>query len=100
MSWWETKRLYHKCTPRAMNRSRGATRLQRGPGIVLILRVSAIWSRIRITYGVFAAIGTGVEKLACCHPEWVSLVNVTLASLVPAAVHRVPTCVPVLLAPL
>src|SRR4051812_39757490 len=43
---------------------------------------------------------TGVAKLACCQPVADSLVNVTVLSRVPVLVHRWPTCVPVLAAPL
>ena len=38
---------------------------------------------------------TGLAKVTCCQPEAVSLVNVALASLVPVALHRLPTWVPV-----
>jgi hypothetical protein len=51
-------------------------------------------------YVVFAEIATGDEKLACCQPDAVSLVNVTVASFVPVLVHRFPMCVPVLVGPL
>jgi hypothetical protein len=47
-------------------------------------------------YVVFAAIETGDEKDACCHPEAVSPVNVSVASFVPVLDHRLPVCVPVL----
>src|SRR5690242_5307881 len=40
---------------------------------------------------------TGELKLTCCHPDALSLPNVALASNWPLAVHRLPTCVPVLL---
>ena len=43
---------------------------------------------------------TGVAKVTVCQPEAVSLVNVAWASRVPAAVHRLPMCVPVLAAAL
>ena len=49
------------------------------------------------TYVVFAWIAIGDAKLACCHPEAVSLVNVTFPNRVPVDDHRLPTCVPVLL---
>ena len=42
-------------------------------------------------------IGTGAGSVACCHPELVSPVNVTEPSSEPAFVHKLPTCVPVLL---
>ena len=43
---------------------------------------------------------TGVEKLACCQPDAVSLVKVTWASFVPSLAHSVPMWVPVLAAAL
>ena len=43
---------------------------------------------------------TGEVKLTDCQPDADSLVNVALASLAPAALHREPTCVPVLPVPL
>ena len=49
---------------------------------------------------VLAWIGTGWAKSTCCQPEAVSVVKVAVASSVPEAVHRWPTCVPVLPAPL
>ena len=49
---------------------------------------------------MFAVTATGEEKLTCCQPEAVSPVKVALASKVPLLVHRSPTCVPVLPAPL
>ncbi len=49
---------------------------------------------------VLAEIATGLEKLTCCQPLAVSLVNVAAASWVPLLVHRWPTCVPVLPLPL
>jgi len=45
-------------------------------------------------------IATGVAKFACCQPDAVSLPNVTEASFVPDADHRLPTWVPVLPLPL
>ncbi len=45
---------------------------------------------------MLAVIATGGEKLACCHPEALSPLNVTVASFVPVLDHRLPTCVPVL----
>jgi hypothetical protein len=39
---------------------------------------------------------TGLARSAVCQPELVSLRNVALASSVPSAAHRWPTCVPVL----
>jgi hypothetical protein len=53
-----------------------------------------------MTYVVFAAIATGVEKFASCQPDAVSLENVTLARLTPLLVHNAPMCVPVLSLPL
>ena len=47
------------------------------------------------TYVTFALMATGLVKVTCCQPEAVSLLNVAVASLVPEAVHRFPTCVPV-----
>ena len=47
-----------------------------------------------------AVTGTGVENRASCQPVAVSLLNVTVASFVPASVHRLPTWVPVLPVPL
>ena len=41
-------------------------------------------------------IGTGLANVTCCQPDAVSLVNVAWASSWPLAVHRLPTCVPVL----
>jgi hypothetical protein len=49
---------------------------------------------------VFAAMGTGEEKLASCQPEAVSFVKVTVANFTPPIVHRLPVWVPVLLVPL
>ena len=46
---------------------------------------------------MFAAIGTGCANITCCQPDALSPVNVALASSVPVLVHRLPTCVPVLL---
>ena len=43
---------------------------------------------------------TGVAKIAVCQPLLVSLVKFASASLVPAAFHSVPTCVPVFAADL
>jgi len=43
---------------------------------------------------VFAAIGTGVAKFACCHPDAVSLVNAAEASSVPVLDQRLATCEP------
>ena len=40
--------------------------------------------------------GTGVEKVAVCHPLADSLEKVTSASLVPVLVQSVPICVPLL----
>ena len=40
--------------------------------------------------------GTGVEKVAVCHPLADSLEKVTSASLVPLLVQSVPICVPLL----
>ena len=39
---------------------------------------------------MFAVMATGVEKFACCQPELVSAVKVTLASSVPPLVQRWP----------
>jgi hypothetical protein len=52
------------------------------------------------TYIVFAVISTGLAKSTCCHPDGVSFANTAEARCVPAAVHRLPTCVPTLSAPL
>src|SRR5438105_680390 len=41
--------------------------------------------------------GTGVEKLTCCHPTADSAVNVAVARRVPVLVQRLPMCVPTLL---
>ena len=49
---------------------------------------------------VLAVIATGVAKLTCCQPEAVSPVKVAVASWVPVRLHRWPTWVPVLPAPL
>ena len=49
---------------------------------------------------VLAPIATGLEKVTCCQPVAVSLVNVAVASRVPEPLHRLPTCVPVFPAPL
>ncbi|GAB3985895.1 hypothetical protein GCM10029978_099950 [Actinoallomurus acanthiterrae] len=49
---------------------------------------------------MFAATATAVEKCASCQPAADSPENVTVASLVPSAAHRVPVCVPVLPGPL
>ena len=49
---------------------------------------------------VLAVIATGLAKVACCQPEAVSPVKVTLARSVPVLVQRFPTWVPVLAAPL
>src|SRR5262249_33881981 len=43
---------------------------------------------------------TGLAKLACCQPEAVSPVKVTVPRLWPVLDHRLPTCVPVLVAAL
>jgi hypothetical protein len=51
-------------------------------------------------YVVFAAMATGEEKLACCQPDAVSPVNVTVESFVPVLVHRLPMWEPVLVVPL
>jgi len=45
---------------------------------------------------MLALIAAGVEELACCQPEAVSLANVTLASSWPVLDRRLPTWVPVL----
>jgi hypothetical protein len=47
-----------------------------------------------------AVIATGLENSACCHPDAVSLLKVTVASFVPDAVQRSPMWVPVFPAPL
>jgi hypothetical protein len=47
---------------------------------------------------VLAWIATGVAKFACCQPEAVSPVNVTVPRFPPVLDHRLPTCVPVLAA--
>src|SRR5690242_13168159 len=44
---------------------------------------------------VFAVIATGLEKLTCCQPLAVSLVNVAVASKTPPLLHSSPICVPV-----
>jgi hypothetical protein len=49
---------------------------------------------------VFAVIATGAENRTSCQPLAVSLMNVACASSEPLAVHSLPTCVPVLAAPL
>ena len=49
---------------------------------------------------VLALIATGLAKVTCCQPVAVSLVKVAWASSVPVLVHRLPTCVPVLVEPL
>jgi mRNA degradation ribonuclease J1/J2 len=41
----------------------------------------------------FSAIWIGFLKVACCHPDAVSPVNVTVASSCPEVVQRFPTCV-------
>jgi len=51
-------------------------------------------------YVVLAAIATGVEKLACCQPEAVSFLNVTLARSVPPFDQSFPVWVPVFCGPL
>ena len=43
---------------------------------------------------------TGAAKLACCQPLALSPEKVTVARFAPAVVHRLPTWVPVLPAPL
>jgi hypothetical protein len=45
---------------------------------------------------VFAVIATGFGKLACCHPDAVSLLKVTVASCAPVLLHSVPVWMPVL----
>jgi hypothetical protein len=45
---------------------------------------------------VFLLSATGWEKLTCCQPDAVSLVNVALANSWPFALQRLPTWVPVL----
>lgn len=45
---------------------------------------------------MFEVIATGVAKLTCCQPDAVSPLKVAVASFVPALLHRLPTCVPVL----
>ncbi len=47
---------------------------------------------------VFAVMATGVEKLACCQPDVVSPLKVTVASRAPVWLHRWPTWRPVLAA--
>ena len=49
---------------------------------------------------VLAVIATGWPNVTCCQPLAVSSLNVAVASSVPVRVHRWPTCVPVLVAPL
>jgi hypothetical protein len=49
---------------------------------------------------VLALIVMGLAKVAVCQPVAVSPVKVTVPRLPPAAVHRLPTWVPVLAAPL
>ena len=44
---------------------------------------------------VAAGNGEGEGKLACCHPDAVSLLKVTVPSSVPLVDQRLPTCVPV-----
>ena len=55
---------------------------------------------VRSEGDVFAVMSTGVAKRTSCHPLTVSAVKVADASWVPASVHSLPTCVPVLLVPL
>ena len=47
---------------------------------------------------MFAVMATGPEKFACCQPEAVSPVKVTLAKSAPELLHKWPTWVPVLAA--
>ena len=47
-----------------------------------------------------AVIATGLANATCCQPVAVSPVKVAVASSVPVPVHRCPTWVPVLPAPL
>ena len=47
---------------------------------------------------LFAEMATGVEKLACCQPEVVSAVKVTVARRAPVWLHKWPTWAPVLAA--
>ena len=49
---------------------------------------------------VFAVMGTGLARVAVCQPEAVSLAKVTVLNKVPVPVHRLPTCVLVLVLPL
>jgi hypothetical protein len=49
---------------------------------------------------VLAVILIGDEKFACCQPDAVSPLKVTVPRFVPVLVQRVPICVPVLLVPL
>ena len=47
-----------------------------------------------------AVTATGEAKLTCCQPLVDSLLKVAWASKLPPALHRLPTCVPVLVLPL
>ena len=49
---------------------------------------------------MLAVDGTGLANVTCCQPDAVSFANVAVASSCPVLVHRWPTCVPVLVAPL
>jgi hypothetical protein len=51
-------------------------------------------------YVVPAVTATGEANDTVCHPVAVSFVNVAVASNAPAAVHKLPVCVPVLPVPL
>ena len=41
-----------------------------------------------------AVTAIGDANVACCHPDAVSPLNVTVPNLVPVLVHKLPTCVP------
>ena len=43
---------------------------------------------------MLALIATGEENVACCQPDAVSPVNVTVARLTPVVDHNVPVCTP------
>ena len=64
---------------------------------------AALMERFGIRRTVLASLAlicTGASKFACCHPDVVSLPNVTVARRVPLVDHRLPTWVPVLVGPL
>ena len=49
---------------------------------------------------MFGVSVTGEAKRTVCQPDALSFVNVAVASWAPAALHRLPTCVPVFAAAL